>query len=82
MIPLYRDAGFTFQFADNRLIPRFHLDSIAEGCWISVFKIDPVSGAQKELLARAIVGEGGWVNLEEPIVMLAGEAFLAVAARG
>ena len=78
MIALYRDAGFTFHFADNRLIPRFHLDGIAAGCGVSVFKIDPATGARLALLATAIVGVGGWVDLKEPIVMHAGEAFLAV----
>ena len=26
MIPLYQDDGFTFRFAEHRIIPRFHLD--------------------------------------------------------
>jgi hypothetical protein len=82
MIPLYRDAGFTFHFADNRTIPRFHLEGVAQGCGVSVFKIDPVTGKHHKLLATAVVGEEGWVNLAEPIVMYAGEAFLAVVARG
>jgi hypothetical protein len=30
------------------------------------------------LLATAIVGEGGWVDLPEPIIVRAGEAFVAV----
>ena len=82
MIPLYRDTDFTFHFADNRTVPRFHLDGIAEGGWVSVFRIDPFTGAQHELLATAVVGAGGWVDLAEPIVMHAGEAFLAVATGG
>ena len=82
MIPLYRDIGFTFHFADNRTIPRFHLDGIAEGYSVTVFRIDPQTGAQHDVLATAVVGDGGWVDLAEPIVMHAGEAFLAVATRG
>ena len=80
MIPLYRDAGFIFHFADNRIIPRFHLEGIAEGCCISVFNIDPATGVRLSLLATAVVGAGGWVDLKDSIVMHAGEAFLAVPA--
>ena len=28
MLPLYHDPHFTFRFADDRLIPRFHLEDI------------------------------------------------------
>src|SRR5262249_23244665 len=43
-----------------------------------VFKIDPGTGERLGLLATAIVGEGGWVDLTEPIIVRAGEAFVAV----
>jgi hypothetical protein len=26
MLPLYEDPCFTFRFADDRIIPRFHLE--------------------------------------------------------
>ena len=43
-----------------------------------VIKIDPGSGERLDLLAAATVGKGGWVDLPEPIIMRAGEAFSAV----
>jgi hypothetical protein len=78
MPPLYQDPWFTFRFADARIIPRFHLEGIEAGRGVSVFKIDPKTGERLCLLATAIVGEGGWVNLKEPIIVQAGEAFVAV----
>ena len=78
MIPLYEDPNFTFRFADNRIIPRFHLDGIEAGRRLSVFKIDPTTGERLGLLANATVGEGGWVDLSVPIIVKAGDAFIAV----
>jgi hypothetical protein len=78
MIPLHRDPHFTFRFAEGRTIPRFHLEGVEAGRRVSVFKIDPGSGERLGLLATATVGEGGWVDLPEPILMRAGEAFIAV----
>ena len=31
MIPLHRDPWFTFRFADDRIIPRFHLEASRRG---------------------------------------------------
>jgi hypothetical protein len=78
MIPLYRDPEFTFRFADDRIITRFCLEEVAPGNKVSVFRIDPQSGRRLGLLANATVGDAGWVELTEPIVMRAGEAFSAV----
>jgi hypothetical protein len=78
MIPMYQDPHFTFRFADDRTIPRFHLEGVEVGRHISVFKIDPGSGERLSLLMTATVGEGGWVDLDEPIIVRAGEAFIAV----
>ena len=78
MIPLYEDSCFTFRFADDRIIPRFHLDGVEAGRRVSVFWIDPVTSERLGLLATAIVGEGGWVDLQEPIIVRAGDAFVAV----
>lgn len=78
MLPLYEDPCFTFRFAEDRIIPRFHLEGIEAGQQISVFKVDPSTGNRLGLLATATVGEGGWVNLGEPIIVRAGEAFVAV----
>ena len=80
MLPLYEDSWFTFRFADDRLIPRFHLEGVPAGQRVSVFKIDPHSGERLGLLATATVGDGGWVDLREPIIVQAGEAFIAVPA--
>ncbi len=78
MIPLHHDPYFTFRFADNRIIPRFHLEGIEAGRRVSIFKIDPSTGERLSLLATATVGEGGWVDLADPIIMRTGEGFVAV----
>jgi hypothetical protein len=78
MIPLYHDPCFTFRFADDRIIPRFHLECAEAGRRVKVFKIDAGTCDRLGLLATATVGEGGWVDLPEPIIMRAGEAFVAV----
>jgi hypothetical protein len=77
MRPLYEDPHFTFRFADDRSIPRFHLEGVEAGQQVSVFRIDPGTGERLGLLATATVGEGGWVVLAEPIIVLAGDAFSA-----
>jgi hypothetical protein len=78
MLPLYQDPWFTFRFADDRLIPRFHLEGVEAGQRVSVFKIDPGTGERLRLLATATVGDGGWVDLPEPIIVRTGDAFVAV----
>ena len=78
MMPLYEDPHFTFRFDDDRIIPRFHLEGVEVGQRVSVFKIDPSTGDRLGLLATATVGDGGWVDLQEPIIVRAGEAFIAV----
>ena len=81
MLPLYGDPHFTFRFEDDRLIPRFHLEGVPVKQRVTVFKIDPGTGERLDLLAMAIVGEGGWVDLDKPIIVRAGEAFIAVPER-
>jgi hypothetical protein len=78
MPPLYEDPCFTFRFDDDRLVPRFHLEGVEAGRRVSVFRIDPDTGERLALLATATVGEGGWVDLLEPFIVRAGEAFVAV----
>jgi hypothetical protein len=78
VLPLYEDPCFTFRFADDRIIPRFHLEGIKAGRQVEVFEIDAGTGERLGLLATATVGEGGWVDLAEPIIVRAGEAFVAV----
>ena len=78
MIPLYQDPCYTFRFAEDRTIPRFHLEGVEFGWQVSVYKIDPKTGERLGLLATATVGEGGWVDLAEPIIVRASEVFIAV----
>ena len=78
MLPLYQDRWFTFRFAEDRLITRFHLEGIQAGRQVAVFQIDAGTGERLGLLATAAVGQGGWVDLPAPIVVRAGEAFIAV----
>jgi putative acetyltransferase len=78
MIPLHHDPHFTFRFADDRIIPRFHLEGVEAGRQVSVFRIDTGNGKSLGLLATATVRDGGWVELAEPIVVQAGEGFVAV----
>src|SRR4051812_22714542 len=80
VLPLHQDPGFTFRFADDRLIPRFHLEGVSPGRPVSVFRIDPGTGERLGLLATATAGAGGWVDLTAPLVVRAGEAFVAVPA--
>jgi len=78
MIPLHHDPHFTFRFAADRLIPRFHLEGVEAGRRVSVFKLDTMTGERLNLIASATVGEGGWVDLADPIIVRAGEGFVAV----
>jgi hypothetical protein len=75
---LYEDPHFTFRFADDRVIHHFHLEGVKAGRRVSVLKIDAVSGERLGLLATATVGDGGCVDLPEPIIVRVGDAFIAV----
>jgi len=78
MTTLYEDPHFTFRFADDRIIPRFHLEGVGAGRRVVVFKIDPGTGERLGLLTMATVSDGGWVDLGNPIIVRAGEAFIVV----
>jgi hypothetical protein len=78
MVTLYEDPHFTFRFAEARTIPRFQLEGVEAGRRVWVFKIDPGTGARLGSLATATSGDGGWVDLPEPIIVQGGEAFIAV----
>ncbi len=82
MIPLYHDPHFTFRFAADRIIPRFHLDGVEVGRRVSVFRLDPATGGRLGLIATATTGDGGWVDLAEPVIVRAGEGFVVVPDRG
>jgi hypothetical protein len=75
---LHEDSHYTFRFADDRIIPRFHLDGVVAGTPVAVFRIDPATEARGELLTTATAGESGWVDLPEPLRVRAGETFVAV----
>jgi hypothetical protein len=81
MRSIYQDPYFTFRFAEDRLIPRFHLEGAQAGRRVSVCRIDAETGQRLGLLATASVGEGGWVDLPKPIIVRAGEAFIAESER-
>lgn len=78
MIPLHHDPHFTFRFADDRIIPRFHLEGVDAGRRVDVFRLDPATGVRLGLLTTGLTGEGGWVDVMEPIIVRAGDAFVAV----
>jgi hypothetical protein len=75
---LYEEPHFTFRFAEDRIIPRFHLEGVEVGRRVSLVKIDPGTGERLGLLATATVGQGSWVDLGEPIMVRAGERFIAI----
>jgi putative acetyltransferase len=78
MLPLYHDPCFTFRFADDRIVPRFHLEGVPPGTQVSVIKINPDSNERPGLLIAATVGNGGWVELPQPFIVKSGEAFIAM----
>jgi hypothetical protein len=78
MLPLYEDPHFSFRFAEDRIILRFHLEGVEAGRQVKVFKLNPGTGEHMGLLATAIVGENGWVDLNEPIIVRAGEGFIVL----
>ena len=58
MLPLYHDSWFTFRFADDRIIPRFHLEDVLPGTHVSVIKINAETGERLGLLATGLSGIG------------------------
>jgi len=78
MIPLHHDTHFTFRFDDDRIIPRFHLEDVGAGRRVDVYRIDPATGGRLGLLTTGVAGDGGWVDVDEPITDRAGDAFVAV----
>jgi hypothetical protein len=48
-------------------MPRFHLEGVEAGRRVWVFRINPQTGERLSLLATATVGEGGWVDPNEPL---------------
>ena len=54
------------------------LEGIEAGRRVAVYLLDPVTGGRRNRIATATAGEGGWVNLAEPILVRAGDVFVAV----
>lgn len=82
MLPLHHDPYFTFRFADDRIIPRFHLEGVEAGRRVAVFRLDPVTGGRRNQVATATTVDGGWVDLTEPIIVRAGDEFVVVPDAG
>ena len=82
MLPLYHDPHSTFRSADDRITPRFRLEGVEAGRCVSVFRLDLVMGGRLNLIASATTGDGGWVDLAEPIMVRAGDGFAAVPEEG
>jgi hypothetical protein len=55
-----------------------HLEGVEAGRRVSVFSFGPATGGRLGLIATATVGDGGWVDLPEPIIVRAGEACVTV----
>jgi hypothetical protein len=78
MLTFYREPHFTFRFTDDRIVHRFHLEGIEAGRRVAVFMLDPTTDERLDPIVTATVGDGGWVDLPEPIIARAGEGFVVV----
>jgi hypothetical protein len=76
--PLYEEPWFSFRFSADRILPRIHLEGVWAGRRVSGFKIDHATGERLGRLKTGTVGEDGWVDLTEPIIVRVGDAFIAV----
>ena len=54
MLPLHHDPQYTFRFADDRIIPRFHLEGVGAGRRVDVFCIDHATGVRLGLLTTGV----------------------------
>jgi hypothetical protein len=77
LLPLHHDPHYTFRFADDRVIARLHPEGVEAGRRVSVFRLDGGAEDRRSILATATVGEGGWVDLPEPVLVRAGGGFVA-----
>ena len=82
MLPLDEDTPFTFRFTDNRILSRFHLESIPAGRRVSVFKMHSGTRERLGLLTTATVGDNGWVDLKTPVLVQAGDGLIVVSEFG
>lgn len=77
MIALYHESHFTFRFGDSRRIELIHLEGVPPGRTVTLVRIDATTGERLGIIASAVVGDGGWVDLPQAIVVSAGDAFIA-----
>lgn len=82
MIPLLHESHYTFRFGDDRIIPRFHLEGMMEGLRVRITRIETVNEVRSTMIATAIVGRDGWVDLAQPIRVRAGEGFVVEPDQG
>ncbi len=71
MIPLYRDPGWTFPFADDRSIPFFFLPGAQPGLTVRVTRAGVV-------LRTAVTQEEGRVAFDPPLLVRAGDVLLVL----
>jgi hypothetical protein len=76
MIPLHHERHFTFRFGEPRIVPRFHLEGVAIGVRVSIHRFDAINERRLDLIATALVSEGGWVELAEPLHVSVAEGFI------
>jgi len=76
LIPVHRDPGHRFQFAEPRLVGRFHLADVPAGVRVRVRLLGP-DGAPGAVLLEAVTGEGGWVTADPPLRVDAARGFVA-----
>lgn len=83
---VFEEPFFTFRFADDRIIPRFHLEGIGAGRRVSVFRIEPGTCERLGLLASATtpLGTTSWPSPVRTLLgphRLPGRAPVAEAVR-
>ncbi|VTR97972.1 hypothetical protein [Tuwongella immobilis] len=81
MIPLFSELEFRFRFAEERIVPRFHLEGIAPGVRIAIFALtasDAAGESRGDWLMDALVGDASWVTVEPPLRVGPGRGFVAV----
>ena len=75
MIELYHEDDFTFRFAEPRVVGRFHLDGVAPGTVVAVRRLRTPGDVVGEMVATAIVGSGGWVEIDPALRVDAANGF-------
>ena len=78
MLPLYRDPGWTFPFAESRLIPRFFLPGATPGTTVDVHRRDPATGRPGEMIASGLVEADEGVAFEPALLVRAGETLIVL----